>query len=189
MVLCCSMHASCFCCTVSAILAPDSSPRPKSFFCGRWKVFWSNEEKIALMLLLFFFFNFPRNNATDVPINLVACIANILKLAVRAALAKRSMRVCADDCRCCLSAPDCLQGVWHRSLYVSDLGCRPWRKKGLYSRWAPLVLNHLWQKGYFNSLWQNGLSEKLIVLSSELTLISSVCMALLITTCFAYLSV
>lgn len=150
-------------------------------FCGRCGVAGRVLEVMKRKLVrgaCLFLHTFPKSVAVDVPIDLLAlqtCWKRLSSLSF-AALAMRSMRVCR----------------WLPPLFVcprlsaggvtSSAACgRSWlrarRKKGLCSRWVLFVLS-LRLKGYFNSLWQKCLSENLMVLSSELTLISSVCMTL-----------
>lgn len=162
--------------------AADTFPHPKSILVAGERFLEVMKRKSLVGRFWGFF----------VPINQVACTANMLKPAVQAVVCcfGHAIHACVQMAASVVCLPQTVcRGLWHRSLYVSDLGCRAWKKQGLYSRWVQLVLNRLWPKCYFNSLWQNCLSEKLIMLSSELTLISSVCMTLIITTCFTYLSV
>lgn len=132
MVVC---RASCMPAVLAVLWVPlsaaDTFPHPKSFFCGRWKVFGRNEEKISLRAFFFFLVFFP---PLTVSRHRCAHQASCLhrkhaKTGCPLLLWPCDPCVCADDCRCGLSAPDCLQGVRHGSLYGSDLGCRAWKKK------------------------------------------------------------
>lgn len=122
---------------------------------------------------------FPKSAAVDVPIDRLACIANLLKLTVQPV-----SRCFGDAIHACVqmaAAVVCLPQTVRRGrdivrCNVADRGCGAGGRRDCVPDEYFFVLSRLRMKGHFNS--QKCASENLMVLSSERTLISSDCMTL-----------